>query len=461
MNSEDINMKIIRTVPSANKFFYEENVETGNAARASERGVINVFNEFKYQEVLGFGGAFTEAAAYNYSLLTDEQKKDFLEKYFDKEKGLCYNFCRTCINSCDFAIDAYTYVEEGDETLDTFNIERDRKYIIPLIKDAQKYTGEDLVIFASPWSPPAYMKENGSVFKGGKLKEEYKPLWAKYYAKYIKEFEKEGITVSAISVQNEPNAIQPWESCSYSPEDERDFIEKYLAPALDNEGLSDIKIIIWDHNKERVYDRTKRIFTSKAVEERVWAVGYHWYSGDHFDGVRLVHERYNKPLICSEICGIINNDAHAVAENYGKELCGDFNNFTAAFCDWNILLNEFGGPFHNRDRKLGVNDTLVYENKGIGCYAPVLYDSVKKELIYTPIYYYVGHFSKYVKRGAHRIATTKFSDNIAVCAFENPNGEIVLVIENLSANELPAVVRYNDTCTSVPMPAHSIATVIL
>ena len=454
-------MKIIRSIPNENKFFVEETSENGNVRKSIERGVINVFDEFKYQEILGFGGAFTEAAAYNYSLLTDEQKKDFMEKYFDKEKGIGYNFCRTCINSCDFAIDIYTYVEDGDKTLETFNIDRDRKYIIPFIKDAQKYTGEALTIFASPWSPPAYMKDNNSATNGGKLKEEYKPLWAKYYAKYIKAFRNEGITISAISVQNEPIAYQPWESCYYSPEDERDFIEKYLAPTLDDEGLSDIKIIICDHNKERVYDRAKRIFTSKAVEDRVWAVGHHWYSGDHFDGLRLVHERFNKPLICSEICGIITDNVLSVAENYARELCGDFNNFTAAFCDWNILLNEIGGPFHNRDRSLPNTEKLVYENKGVGCYAPILYDSKKKELIYTPIYYYIGHFSKFVKLGARRIATTKFSDSIQTCAFENPDGSLVVIVANISGDELPAVIRHEGICTSLPMPAHSIATVLL
>ncbi len=454
-------MKIIRSIPLEKKYFIEETVDNGNKKESNERGVINVFDEFKYQEILGFGGAFTESSAYNYSLLNDEQKKDFMEKYFDTEKGIGYNFCRSHIGSCDFSIDVYSYVEDGDKTLESFNIDRDRKYIIPFIKDAQKYTGEELVMFASPWSPPAYMKDNESPFKGGSLKEEYKAVWAKYYTKYIKEFAKEGIKISAITVQNEPKAKQTWESCYFSPEDERDFIEKYLAPTLDSEGLSDIKIIIWDHNKERVYDRAKRVFTSKAVEDRVWAVGHHWYSGDHFDGLRLVHEKFGKPLISTEICGVISENVLDVAEKYASELCGDFNNFTSAFCDWNILLNEVGGPFHNRDKKPKEGEKLIYENKGIGCYAPILYGTEKKELVYTPIYYYIGHFSKYVKREAKRIATTKYCDDIKTCAFENPDGSLVTVIANVSDGELPAVVRHNDVCTEITLPAHSIVTVLL
>ena len=172
-------MRVIRSIPRENVYFKEEDVNVGNIASRTERGVINVFEEFKYQKMLGFGGAFTEAAAYNYSLLSDAQKKEFMEKYFDREKGIGYNFCRSHINSCDFSIDLYTYVEDGDKTLDSFNIDRDRKYIIPFIKDALKYTGDELFLFASPWSPPAYMKDNESPFRGGSLKEEYKSVWAR------------------------------------------------------------------------------------------------------------------------------------------------------------------------------------------------------------------------------------------------------------------------------------------
>ena len=271
----------------------------------------------------------------------------------------------------------------------------------------------------------------------------------------------EGIKISAITVQNEPNARQSWESCSYTPEQERDFIEFYLAPTLDEEGLSDIKIIIWDHNKERVYDRSRTIFSSDAVRERVWGVGHHWYSGDHFEGLRLVHEKYGKTLITSEICGSINTDVNNLAERYGEEIIGDFENFTSAFCDWNIMLSDKGGPFHNRSSSTVSVAGVVFEDKSSGCYAPVIYDTEKKELVYTPIYYYIGHFSKYVERGAVRIATTRYNKNILTTAFKNPDGSIVLVMMNVSDRALPAVVRYNGVCTSAPLEPHSIATVLL
>ena len=199
-------MKIIKSIPSENIYFNESVIEAGNKPEKTEKYVVNVFDEIKYQSVLGFGGAFTESAAYLYSLLSNTQKKQFMETYFSREKGIGYNFGRTHINSCDFSLDIYSYVEEGDRELKTFNIDRDRKYIIPFIKDAIQYCSDELVLFASPWSPPAFMKDNDSAVQGGSLKEEYKEVWARYYAKYIKAMAREGITISAITVQNDRQA---------------------------------------------------------------------------------------------------------------------------------------------------------------------------------------------------------------------------------------------------------------
>ncbi len=454
-------MKIIRTVPNEKVYFKSEILDKGNAPECLEMGIINVFDEIEYQQVIGFGGAFTESAAYNYANLTDAQKKQFMELYFDKDKGIGYNFGRIHINSCDFSLDIYSCVTDGDITLESFNIEREKKYIIPFVKDAQKYSGEPLTIFASPWSPPAYMKDNESVIRGGKVKEEFKAVWAKYYTEYIKAMRQEGIDIWAITVQNEPIAKQSWESCYYSADDEREFIEKYLIKALDDADMNDIKIIVWDHNKERVYDRAKKIFVSEMVKNRVFAVGHHWYSGDHFDGMRLVYEKFGKICISSENCGGISDDPLMLAERYGKELCGDFNNFTAAYCDWNLLLSDKGGPFHNRGEKTTSCAGIVFEDKSEGCHAPILYNTEKRELEVTPIYYYIGHFSKYVKKGAIRIATTKYCEQIHTCAFKNPDGKIVLIMINVSDMELPAVIRHSDVCTETTLPPHSAATVIL
>jgi glucosylceramidase len=198
----------IETCPAENLFFSEEKVEINNFPANTEWGIVNVFDHVKYQEVLGFGGAFTESSAYLYSLLSKEDKRKFLELYFDREKGIGYNFGRSHINSCDFSISIYSSVEDGDKTLETFNLDREKKYILPFLKDALEYCDEEIVLFASPWSPPAYMKDNNDMLHGGKLLEEYKSVWAHYYAKYIKAMALEGVKMSAITIQNEPNATQ-------------------------------------------------------------------------------------------------------------------------------------------------------------------------------------------------------------------------------------------------------------
>ncbi len=456
--------RIIKSIPEKSIYWQESKLNEGNIPSETESCIVNIFPEITYQNFLGIGGAFTESSAYNYSLMSDSDKEKFLKAYFDPNSGIGYNFGRTHINSCDFSIDIYTYVQDGDKTLETFNIDRDKKYIIPFIKDALKYVKDELILFASPWSPPAYMKDNESPVGGGRLKEEYKAVWAKYYTKYIKAYLEEGIKISAISIQNEPFAKQTWESCFYSAEDEGEFIKNYLIPALDEAGMSDIKIIIWDHNKERVYQRAKKTLEDKTVFDRVWAVGHHWYCGEHFDGPRLVWEQLGKPCISTEHCCPYHEEQENVfAERYAKEMCENFNNFDIAICDWNMVLDQNGGPYHNRYKKQVSEQrgVIEWEEKDCGCFAPIIYKADKKELHLSPVYYYIGHFSKYIKRGAKRIATTKYTSDLELTAFINPDNTIVAVIMNTSDIKLPVNLRLNDVCTKTEIEAHSIITVII
>ena len=451
--------KVIYSSLPDNKFFQTSSIEMGNLPDENENGIVNIFDDIKYQEILGFGGAFTESAAYNYALMSDKNKKLFLKSYFDDKNGIGYNFGRTHINSCDFSLGKYTYVEEGDKTLDSFNIERDKKYIIPFLKDAMKYA-DGITLFASPWSPPDYMKDSYDVFRGGKLLDEYKDTWAHYYAKYIKSFREEGINISAISIQNEPMATQTWESCTYTAKEEADFAENYLIPALDSEDLSDIKIIIWDHNKERVFDRARDVLKAEVLKKRIWAVGFHWYSGNHFEGLKLVHDVLNKPTICTEFCCGIKNSPDKIAESYAIEICEDLNNYCIGICDWNLLLSTNGGPFHNRIESGSELKHSLDPQEG-GCAAPVLYDEENDKVIFTPSYYYMGHFSKYIKRGAKRLAVTKYHKSIYASAFENPDGSRVAVIVNTNDILEKVAIRYMGKCTLLNLGPHSIATVLI
>ena len=204
-----------------------------------------------FQEFLGIGGAITDASAEVFSTLNEQQQNQFLQAYFG-ENGINYNIIRTSIHSSDFGLGSHTYVDEGDSELNTFSIAKDKEKRIPLIKKAIELIKDDLVFYASPWSPPAFMKSNKSMLKGGKLLPEYRQAWAVYYAKFIKAYEKEGIPVWGLTIQNEPMAVQRWESCIYTAEEERDFLKNYLGPTLEKEGLGDKKIIVWYHNRDLI-----------------------------------------------------------------------------------------------------------------------------------------------------------------------------------------------------------------
>lgn len=443
-------VKVYKTNVRAGQYMEEEKPLALRGGKAShEEAVINLYDDVKYQEILGFGGAFTESAAYNYHLMGEDNKKKFIEAYFDTEKGIGYSFGRTHIGSCDFSLDTYQNMDDGDTALQSFNIERDKEYVVPLLKDALAASGEKLVLFASPWSPPGFMKTTGNALFGGKLKEEYKAAWAKCYAKYIQAMAEEGVEIWGITVQNEPNALQTWESCEYTAEEEAAFIKDYLAPALDEAGLSDIKIIIWDHNKEQLYDRAKVTLADPSVRTRVWGIGMHWYSGEHFEAVDITRQQFpEKQLLVTEFCtGPYPKDrAVSVAEKYAYDMIGNLIGGVSGSCDWNLVLDTEGGPHHAR---FG------------GCSAPVLYNVAEDALEFTPAYYYVGHFSKFIKRGARRIGASKYSTRIQVCAFENPDGSIVAVLLNQTSRRVPFFLKHKGSMARGTSTPHTIMTLIL
>jgi len=410
-----------------------------------ERNIINIYDDVAYQEIIGFGGAFTEAAAFTFYRLPKEKQEEILKAYFDSTVGLNYNFCRTHINSCDFSLGNYSYAEKPDPELKDFSIDHDKRYLIPLIKSAKEIAGPNLKIFASPWSPPAWMKTNGQMNGGGKLKNEYKEAWAHYYAKYIKAYSKEGIDICAITVQNEPKAVQTWDSCVYTAYEEKEFVKNYLGPILKQEGLENVKIMIWDHNKERLFDRAKVAFEDEDASKYIWGAAFHWYSGDHFDAIDATHKKWpNKKLISSESCVEKPPQLGSwdVGERYGHDMIGDLKNYTNAWVDWNILLDEMGGPNH----------------VGNYCDAPIIADTRSGILNYETSYYYMGHFSKYILPGSIRIGNSSFTDELETVAFKTPTDNIVLIVMNKNDKAIKFNVRYKGMLANYESPAHSILT---
>ena len=249
------------------------------AAEQPLENEVSVFVNPKktFQTLLGIGGAITDASAEVFAQLPPEKQQEFLTAYYDRERGIGYSLCRTPIHSCDFSSGSYTYIEEGDQSLETFSIAHDQAYKIPLIKKATEAAGGSLLLYASPWSPPAFMKDNNNMLQGGKLLPEYADAWAQYYAKFIKAYEAEGMPVWGITIQNEPMAVQRWESCIWTAEEERDFLKNHLGPTLEQEGLGDKKIVVWDHNRDLINHRANTIFEDPEASKYAWGIGFHWY----------------------------------------------------------------------------------------------------------------------------------------------------------------------------------------
>ncbi len=411
----------------------------------AEQRVLNVYSDLEYQEILGFGGAFTDASAANYALMSDKTKKEFCELLFDKEKGLGYTFCRGCINSSDFSQGEYNFVEDDDKDLKTFDISHDKKEIIPMINDAAKTAGK-LSLLCSPWSPPAFMKDNNELNHGGVLKPEFYSAWANYFVKFIQEYKKCGVDVEYVTVQNEPMASQTWESCRYTIEEELKFARDYLRPAFDKAGLK-TKILVWDHNKEHVYDYAKAIKEIEGVEKSVDGIGFHWYSGEHFDNLTHAHNKLpNKLLVATEFCSDIIHKGWSLALGYVNDIVGNLNNFMNASIDWNIILDLEGAPFHWRKR---------------GCNAVVLYNKEEDKIEIQEHYYALKHISPFLKPGAVRLGTSTFSSAIKVTAFKNPDGEIVVVIVNNIDKEIPCNLRLDNYNAPVTVTPKSINTVLI
>ncbi|WP_343692166.1 glycoside hydrolase family 30 protein [Chitinophaga sp.] len=408
-----------------------------------------------FQTMTGIGGALTDAAAEVYARLPKEKQSELLKAYFDPVNGIGYTLARTNINSCDFSSDSYTYIEEGDSTLNTFNVKHDMTYRIPFIKAAIAAAGGKLPLFASPWSPPAFMKDNGSMLHGGKLLPRYYQAWANYYVKFIKTYESLGIPVWGLTVQNEPMAKQIWESCNFTAEEERDFIRYYLGPTLQRAGMSTKKLIAWDHNRDQIYQRASTILEDPVAAKYVWGIGYHWYetwtgSTMEFENVRKVKEAFpDKNLIFTEGCvesfKLDKVNDWALGERYGSSLLNDFNNGTVAWTDWNILLDEKGGPNH----------------VGNFCFAPVHADSKTGDLIYTNSYYYLGHFSKFIRPGAKRIIASSNRTDLQTTAFVNKDGKMVVVVLNTSDKELDYKLWIKGNGAAVKSLPHSIETLVV
>lgn len=427
--------------------------EKASQAMESETSVF-VNPSKSFQEIVGVGGSITDASSVVFAKLSDEKQKELLDAYFSPE-GLNYSLLRTTIHSCDFSPASYTYIEYGDKELKTFSVKKDMEYRIPLIKKAMETHGSNMFLFASPWSPPAFMKDNNSLLHGGKLLPEFYQPWANYYVKFINAYKAQGINFDGITIQNEPMAKQRWESCIYTAEEERDFLKNYLGPTLHKSGMKDLKVIVWDHNRDLIVQRANTILEDKEAAKYVWGIGFHWYetwrgAEPLFKNLNVVNEEFpDKKLFFTEGCNerfvLDKLEYWANAERYGRSIIEDFNSGTVAWTDWNILLDMTGGPNH----------------VGNLCFAPVHADTEKNILYFTPAFYYLGHFSKYINPGAKRLSTSTSYSRLLSTSFVNKDNKISTIVMNTSTQEIKYNLYWgNDLKVAVSIPARAIQTLV-
>lgn len=408
----------------------------------------------RFQTITGFGGSFTEASAYLLTKLSKANRDKILKAYFSEE-GANYSLTRTHINSCDFSLGNYAYaMQPGDKKLDSFSIEPDKKYLIPVIKEAMQISKAGFKIISSPWTAPPWMKDNKD-WRGGKLLPEYRDTWALYFSKYITEYKKEGISIWGVTAENEPlGNNNNWESMHFTPAEMTEFINDFLGPHLEKTGLGNIKILGYDQNRGEELDKWANVmYKDEASSKYIDGMAVHWYAStfDYF-AASLLHTHKLAPakhIINTEAC--VDADVpHWKDDNwywsreatdwgwdwaseqekylhpkyvpvfrYANDIIGCLNNYVDGWIDWNMVLNKQGGPnwFKN------------------WCTAPVIVDEEKDEVYFTPLYYTMAHFSKFIRPGAVRIGFKNTDEELQVTAVQNPDGSVAVVLLNSTDTE--------------------------
>ena len=429
---------------------------------------IHINPSCTFQHIDGFGGALTESAGYVLSLIPKEKRKEALAACFSAEEGIGYTLARTHLNSCDFSLENWACIEHPDESLDSFSMERPDTYITPLIQEAQDLVKsncakDSLKLMVSPWSPPAWMKDNGKMNNGGILLKKYYPLWAEYFVRYIDELTKRGIETWAVTVQNEPRSVQTWDSCIWTPAEEGEFAVKHLGPVLEKYSQTSgkrIKIYVTDHNRDNLQNFFTESMSVPGADKYIDGAAFHWYSGDQYENVAKVAEGFpKKDIVFTEGCveGGPYPQAWFTGERYAHNIINDLNHGCTGCIDWNIALDMQGGPNHVKNF----------------CDAPILVDTDKGTIHYNSSYYYIGHFSRFIRPQARRIDFTVTSYNNPVtidgytgnmmecCTFKNTDGSVVLVIMNRTEADMAYEFFIGNESASIMCPPRGIQTVVI
>jgi len=486
-------VKVILSQKDGVKLQETANVELheGIAGMSQEASIFISPNRRMNKQFVGFGGSFTESSAVVFSSMTSQHQEEVLQAYFNPVFGAGYSIGRMSMGSCDFGLGNWSCgdLKDFDHELTDFNIDHYHKEILPLYHRAAEIAGCPLWMLASPWSPPPWMKTKMQWNGDAHLRLDAGKAWARHFVRFVKDMAKAGVRIMAVTVQNEPEAAQIWESCIYTATEERDFVRDHLGPTLRDAGLSSVKVLIWDHNRDGMFERAQIAYADPEAAKYIWGCAYHWYGDARFEAwpdrseiwfpdrqrewkfnpelrarmgsenlKRVAELAPDKHILftegCQELSGVplqaIVNE-WKFGERYGMNIITDLNNGCEGWIDWNLFLNEHGGPNH----------------VGNNCLAPIIYDTQQKQVNYTPAFFVVSHFSRFIRPGARRVLCSTSRDILEITAWANTDETIVVVVMNQSAGNVDFKLKLGGEgtepvlATQLTAPGSSIMTLVL
>ena len=473
-SKQSLQVEVYETSASGNKLTRVTEFSIGDTILT-----IKLLPKEEYQTITGFGGAFTESSAYLLNKLSSENRQKVIDAYFSKE-GANYSLTRTHMNSCDFSLSQYSYAPvEDDAALENFSVKEDQNDLIPMIKDAMAASQEGFKIFASPWTAPPWMKDNNK-WVGGKLQPKYYDTWALFFSKYADAYKEEGIDIWGFTVENEPLGNgNNWESMHFTAEEQNDFVMNHLGPKLEADGKGDLKILGYDQNRDHLKDWVDVMYKNEETSKYYDGTAIHWYASTYDwmpETLQYAHKKApNKYLIQAEACvdseipkwqddawywrkeatdwgwdWAPEEDKHlhpkyAPVNRYASDIMGCLNNWVDGWVDWNMVLDTKGGPnwFKN------------------WCVAPVIVDPEKDEVYFTPLYYTMAHFSKYIRPEATVIGVENSDESLLVTAAKNIDGSTVVVVFNQDLKSKHFSLILGDQTKDISMNPQAIQTIVI
>ncbi|MBO6537495.1 MAG: glycoside hydrolase family 30 protein [Balneolaceae bacterium] len=472
-NEKNMNLEVFETSAAGNQLTQKTAFNIGENVVE-----IRLNPEERFQKITGFGGSFTESSAYLLNQLSEENRTTILDAYFG-ESGARYSLTRTHMNSSDFSLGNYSYAPvTGDVNLENFSIEEDMDDIIPMIKEAMEISQDGFKIISSPWTAPIWMKDNNA-WKGGKLLPEYYDTWALFFSKYIDAYAAQGIDIWGITVENEPLGNgENWESMHYTAEEMNEFVKNHLGPQLEKTH-PEVVLLGYDQNRDHLEEWVDVMYGDEEAAKYFDGTAIHWYAStyDVFEEALQYAHRVapDKYLIQTEATADADvprwkdddwywakeatdwgwdwapddrkylHPKYVPVYRYARDIIGTLNNWVDGWVDWNMVLDRQGGP--------------NWANNW--CLAPVIVDPDADEVYFTPLYYTMAHFSRFIRPDAYRIGHQHNDDELLITAAQNPDGSIALLVLNQTEQEKTLSIMLDGAAEMISIDGKALQTIVI